>query len=267
VKTGYLGYRTYNFVPMGVIRGLRWLDEWELSDEWLEAKRATEGSDSLEVIYGEAYTRFHNGDRDGALRLFIDASERELFPPDYPHLGMTFLTMGGNLDSALADFERILSLSDRQQSEYLATDWDEFLYYGIALYRNGDVNSAAQLLADSEAMLSSLIHKGVSVDQFLFRLHEPLAHVYVTRGEYDKALDTLRQGAAVGWLCLPCLQRDSYYDPIRDMPEFQEILAVVERWAREQRDRLAEGGMLLTPKEVLALENFDFDPFVSGASQ
>lgn len=267
VKSGYLGYRKYNFSPGLLIRALRWLGEADLSELWLEAKRQSEGSDSLEVIYGEAYTRFHNGDRDGALLLFIDASERELFPPDYPHLGVTFLTMGGDLDTALADFERILSLSDREQAAYLKYEWEEYLYYGIALYRNGDVNAAAQLLADTEAMLSSMIHKGVSVDQFLFRLHESLAHVYVTRGEYDMALDTLRQGAAVSWLCLPCLQRDSYYDPIRDMPEFQEILADVERWARKQRDRLAEEGMLLTPEEILALENFDFDPFESGASQ
>jgi hypothetical protein len=53
-----------------------------------------------------------------------------------------------------------------------------------------------------------------------------------------------------------------HWDNLRDEPEFDRVLAEMEASKAVQRQRLADEGMLLTPEEVLQLEDFSYDPFL-----
>jgi TolB-like protein/cytochrome c-type biogenesis protein CcmH/NrfG len=260
LKGKFLEYREFG-ASVGTVMIMRWLGEYDLGERWLQEQKATYGSDYENVIYAEAFGMFIRDDRDGALALIIDAAESGHLAPGYPHVGMFSLIVDGDMDLAVADFERVLPESGQDAPTYLGYDWAAPLYYGIALYRRGDIERAGPMLAEIEEQLKYLLGQGVVVDQHRFRLHESLAHLYVTRGDYDEAIKTLRRGVAESFLCPPCLKKDSYFEPLRDRPDFQQILADADRWAAEHRDRLAAEGLLLTPEEVRALESFEFDPF------
>ncbi len=51
------------------------------------------------------------------------------------------------------------------------------------------------------------------------------------------------------------------FDSLRSEPAFKEYLADMEASNAAYRKKLADEGMLLTPAEVMALKDFDFDPF------
>jgi hypothetical protein len=45
------------------------------------------------------------------------------------------------------------------------------------------------------------------------------------------------------------------------VPEFEAIVAEIEAQNAAAIRRLSDEGLLLTPEELLALEQFEFDPF------
>jgi TolB-like protein/Tfp pilus assembly protein PilF len=260
LKTQYLFYRDYhdrNSLPQYLV----WLDELDLAWTWFQDRKTEHGADDIAVVYDEAFLSFFRGDKGHALQILSQALERGVFPPHEAHRGPAFVVMGGDSRVAIAELERVLTKPGQTSPEFNPYRWYESLSYAIALYRVGDKDRAEKLLADVEALLNAQIADGARVNQFQFRLHTALANIYATRGEYDRAVSALRQAAEVAGLCAPCLRTESFYKPLRDMPEFQQLVVEVERRAAEQSQRLAEEGMLLTPEEVLALENFEYDPF------
>ena len=57
-------------------------------------------------------------------------------------------------------------------------------------------------------------------------LADNLAHIYVIIGEYDAAVDQLEELlAADSPVTLPWLKADPTWDPLRDNPRFQQLLA------------------------------------------
>lgn len=142
-----------------------------------------------------------------------------------------------------------------------------YIDYALVLQRAGDTEAAADLIGQIEALFKLQIGQGVKVNGFLDRMQFLYAKILATRGDRAAAIAALRQGIRDGERCIQCYKTFPHFDSIRDDPGYHEVVAELESVLAAQRQRLADEGMLLTPAEVMALEEFDFDPFESGTSQ
>ena len=68
---------------------------------------------------------------------------------------------------------------------------------------------------------------------------------------------------AVPWsqTCAWCLKHFPNFDSLRDEPAFNEVINELEARNAAQRRDLADRGLLLTPQELLQLQDYSFDPF------
>ncbi len=83
-------------------------------------------------------------------------------------------------------------------------------------------------------------------------------------GDTRLAMAELRRAAdqpGVLW-CIWCLRHWPHWDNLRDDPDFEALIADQEVKLAAIRQRLADEGMLLTPEEVVQLDDFSFDPFL-----
>ena len=98
---------------------------------------------------------------------------------------------------------------------------------------------------------------------FGLNLNLYLAQLNAISGKTEQAMTALRNAASEGGLtCTHCLHNFPHYDSLRDDPAFNLLIADQEAKNAAQRQSLADDGMLLTPEQVLQLEEFSFDPFV-----
>ena len=65
-----------------------------------------------------------------------------------------------------------------------------------------------------------------------------------------------------GLTCLWCLRLEPHFDSLRDDADFISLIGEQEAKIAVQRQRLADESMLLTPEEVLQLQDFSFNPFL-----
>ena len=140
-------------------------------------------------------------------------------------------------------------------------DWLAWSNYVLALERSGRKDRARELADELSAMLQEQRSAGmirvnlISTAFLLFRISAAV-------GNTAEALAWLEQAAADEvLLCVPCMRRFPGFEPLWGNPRFEAVVNRVGDEYAEQRSRLAAEGLLLTPQEVLALEDFDFDPF------
>jgi TolB-like protein/tetratricopeptide (TPR) repeat protein len=243
VKSYYLAYRKHpdrnNY--MWLLHMLGWFGELELAEAWMH----------------EIVRRFDYDGHEIAITKFL--------------LGeLAFVVL-----RTTHDLERTRELLERGFEE---AGWDPqafnpewfwvfYIDYALVLQHAGETEAAADLISQMEALFKLQIGQGVKVNGFLDRMQFLYAKVLATRGDTAAAIAALRQGIRDGERCILCYETFPHFDSIRDDPGYHEVVAELESALVEQRQRLADEGMLLTPTEVMALEDFDFDPFESGTSQ
>ena len=123
---------------------------------------------------------------------------------------------------------------------------------------------AAELIGDIRAFIETRVAAGVVRDRFDLNFQFWLSALHAMSGDTQQAVAALRHAAPQGGLtCTHCVRMWPHWDNLRGDPEFDRVLAEVETSKAVLRQRLADEGMLLTPEEVLQLEEFSFDPFVN----
>jgi hypothetical protein len=89
-----------------------------------------------------------------------------------------------------------------------------------------------------------------------------LAALHAIRGDSQGAVTAVRQAMQDGFVCMPCMSWP-HFDRLLGEPDFEVLVDEMQAKVDAQRQRLADEGMLLTPEEVLQLEDFSFDPFLN----
>ena len=146
-------------------------------------------------------------------------------------------------------------------------NWMELIFFAFALQRTGEEDSAHILIGDLATLLEKHISEGVVWHwnfgaQFLASLLDAIS------GRNHEAIEHLLEGLSqkvanhTGFV-----QRWSLFDGLRGDPEFEALVEEGQARLEAERQRLADEGLLLTPKEVMALEDFRFNPFVEQGSE
>jgi TolB-like protein len=257
LKSFYLAYRTNpdndNYIE--ILDTLGWLEELELAEAWMHEIERRFGN----VGRAQAVVDFLRGDTEKALQRMIDRVERGIGT----ELGLAFFML-----RATHDLERTRPVYE-QGFERMGKDptqfdpeifWVNYIDYALILQRAGETKKASGLIRDISAYFDRQIAEGVMINVYLDHMQYLYAKLLATSGETDQAVSRLRQAIRDGYGCTECLGFP-HFDNIRDEPGF--IAARLEHKSKiaAQRQRLANEGMLLTPEEVMALENFSFDPF------
>jgi non-specific serine/threonine protein kinase len=139
--------------------------------------------------------------------------------------GMVYSLMMDNAN-AVATFD-----SARMLYEKLVEDAPEVAFYhsalGLSYAGLGRKNEAIR--AGEKAVALKPVIKG-GVNFYRTRLLLNLAHIYIMMGEYDRAINHLETLLSIpSQLTVWRLKLDPRYDPLRDRPEFQELL---EKYSR-----------------------------------
>jgi len=133
--------------------------------------------------------------------------------------------------------------------------------YAFALQQTGDADLAHDLIDEKLARIEQQMAAGVRIEYF-FELKFYAAILHAMRGDNRQALDYLRQDAENGGLSsVTALKLWPHFDGLRHDPEFQALIAEQDQLNAQWLKRLEGEGLLMGPEEVLALQEFDFDPF------
>jgi len=254
LKTFYREYRaTGNFGALP--RELMMMKEYDLVEAWLSTGSGvpSHARATLAAIRGEPEEAFH---------IYADSAESDGARVDWI-VGWAHVRFTGDFEAARNEFERYLLKPDEAVPRFDPNNWAVFIDYSLALQRTGATDRAAQLIVALEEYIETRIATGVVQDGFDLNLQFWLSALHAMKGDTQEAIAALRRAAPQGGLtCSHCVRMWPHWDNLRDEPEFHRVLDDVEAGKAVQRQRLADEGMLLTPEEVLQLEEFEFDPFV-----
>ena len=131
----------------------------------------------------------------------------------------------------------------------------------LILSHTGDEAIASDLLAQLSARLMRHLDAGVTLVNDASIL-EFAAALNAVAGDKDRALEFLRRAVSSEVLVRSgLLKRSAQFDSLRGDPQFEALVAELAARRAEQRRQLAEAGLLLTPDEVMALDEYEYDPF------
>ena len=233
------------------------LNEAELAQDWLKDSAPNDkGSD-----FAKAQLLRQLGENERALELFADSVERIGLPLGAIDLGVAHILFDGDFEIARDAFEEGLASPGQELLQFESDQWPLFLHYALSLQRTGAEERATQLISKIKQLVTSQLSEGVVVGPFENHLQTALARLHAMSGETRQAIIALRRALDDGYLCAYCLRTHPHFDSLRAAPGFVAVLAEYDAKITIQRQRLADAGMLLTPEEVLALEEFTFDPF------
>ena len=141
--------------------------------------------------------------------------------------------------------------------------WLNFLDYAVVLQRTGSDERATRLVDEVLVLIEEQLANGVIEGPASLPLRFFQAAAFAMNGNSREAIAALRLASTKGELsCILCLQINPHFDSLRADPDFAAFVAEQEAKLDAIRQRLADEGMLLTPDEVLQLEDFSFDPFL-----
>jgi TolB-like protein len=263
-------YQVFRMAPEQAddeIEGLGWLiidglsmSSSELALRWAE-RRVANNRDSGTGNFQKIVFTWLSGGKEEAVRLLDELVERQ---PSW--------TM------APARFHQVLTRdypSSREWwdktgiSEQTIQRWPTLLVleYAFVLQQTGDPDRARFFIDTTLARIEEQLDAGVFVED-LWELNFFAGLMHAIRGENELALNYLRRDAANrGLSSVAALKIWPEFDGLRDDPEFQALIAEQEEHNLQWRQRLEEQGLLLTPEEVLPLEDFAFDPFAEVGSE
>jgi TolB-like protein/DNA-binding winged helix-turn-helix (wHTH) protein/Tfp pilus assembly protein PilF len=264
-------YRAYRMQPdwdvartevawlMAALNDLELAELW--SREW-QSHDARSDTDRAEALVLQIMLCDLRGKREQAQRLLAETEERH--PAWWASTGRAYVL--------LRDFDRARQAWERGLTEpelEITTRWEvvKIADYALSLQHTGALERAEQLVSTALATTDRQLAAGM-VHYALWtgvrkNLRMQAAALHAMRGELRPSLAALRQDALHGGVwCPACLRRDPQFDRLNDAPGFAAILAEQEARNDAQWRRLADQGLLLTPQEVLQLDDFPFDPFV-----
>jgi len=259
IKTAYHNYRmkpdgwTYGAIFWPLVH----MGELDLAESWSEEVKRQVGWTYVEP--DEALLAYVRGHPDQAVALQTAAYERGEI--DGPGLALWTIVF-------TRDFARARQLSDeafaRMSHDPTQFDpklpWHWYIDYALVLQRTGDPGGAADLIRTIRSSVESQVAHGISsTDPNGPRIMQ--AELFAMNGDSVQAIESLRGLFEDGFSQTTFMRATPHFDNLRNDPGFISLMAEMEERVSAQRELLAAEGMLLTPQEVRALEDFDFDPF------
>jgi len=265
LRSYYQAFRTAPDLVDRELDGLVWLlldglslPTPELALQWVERHIANNPNRGLAFLQ-KAVILWAWGRQEEALRLVAEIEQAAERLPGW-WLGMARLNL-----LVTGDFQRS---REWWEAGGVSSAGPEFLEtfvivdYAFVLQQTGDRDRARELIDANLARIEEQIAAGVNKEEG-WDLNFYAAVLHALRGDNLQALDCLRQDAADGGLSsVSALKVWPHFDNLRDDPDFQALIAEQDEINARWRERLEDEGLLLTPEEVLALKNFEFDPFV-----
>jgi TolB-like protein len=261
LKSAYLSYRAeptrakYN---ERVVWTLIDLDELGLAEAWqreIEQRTGFINSNAASVLANL------NGRPEQALTLLVTALQRgEIVDQE---LAWWTIRIGRDYGRARPLYEQGFA---KFGQDYPRLDpdqyWPWYIDYALILQRTGEPQRAMELIRDARALIDKQLADRVvsSAGHYLRFL---MAQLYAMSGDTRAAAAALRQAVKDGFTCPGCLRDFPHFDDLRDDPAFTALIAELNAKVAAQRQRLADEGMLLTPGELMQLEDFSFDPFAA----
>jgi len=257
VKSYYLAYRahsdgrSYDMIQRALNEALL---EYDLAVAWMKELERRSGSAGHWGIIAKKV----QGHTEEALRLAAD-----MVPGPRQGLYLGFLTVRftHDLDPARRYYDEGFAgvgLDPRKFDPDLY--WVHYIDYALILQRAGEVEAAADLAAQIQAHFDRQIADGIEVAYTGDHLQFLYAKLQGTLDNAPGAVAALQRALREGHRCVHCL-RFPHFDTVRDDPGFVAVLHDYEATVADDRQRLADEGMLLTPEQVLELKDFSFDPF------
>jgi len=259
-------YQVFRMAPQRAdseIDGLGWLfidglsgPSSELAMRWVEQQIAN-NRDNPDATFRKIILTWKSGREEEALKLLDQLLERH---PDWS-LGPARIHLKFTRDY-------------RRSREWWEAGgaWERYrgsipfaLEYAFVLQQTGDPDRARAIIDATLVRIEQQLATGV-VNEGWFELNFYAGMAHSVRGEKEAALDYLRRDAAKrGISSVSALKIWPEFDGLRDDPEFQALITEQEQANALWYRRLEDERLLLTPEEVLALEEFDFDPFAEAA--
>jgi hypothetical protein len=171
----------------------------------------------------------------------------------------------GDFATARQAYERKLSKPGQSEPQFDPDDWLDYTDYALTLQLTGAPGRAQGLIDEAITLLESQLASGVVLAPYTgIELRLVLSALYAMSGDEEQAMEELRRFAEeLEALLYPwALRHWPHWDNLRDEPYFETFITEQEAKLDIIRLRLADEGMLLTPDEVLQLEDFSFDPFL-----
>lgn len=252
--TGYGDWATAARIPLLLIT----IGDYDAAEAWL--------NETIGMFPDAAFFRFqriaaifHRGDRERALAMLQEARDQP------SQLSPSLLEQSLNLSR---DFEWVRSVFESESAErdwinepFDPNSWRWYLYYATALLHTGNIERAKQLIDENITFLRERASSGIeSMDSFSINFW--MAALYSMNGDTAEAIRELGIAERRGRLtCTVCLRNLPYFDNLQGNPQFEGMVSRREAKNAAQLQRLRKQGMILTPSELMALEEFDFNPF------
>jgi len=248
---GWSGPLPRELIMMGAI---------ELAEIWVaDGKRSPS-----EVSYADLTLASLRGESELALSLWVDAAEQRGDAQGQFEKAWALTRYSDNFDKARNAFEQAFAESGLDHSQFNADFWWQFLDYALALQHSGEAERAVLLNNEIRAFLETRLTTGMVRNSHGLNFQLFLSALHAMNNEPQQAFTALRHAAAQGGLsCTHCLSRWPHWANLRGNSEFDQIIAEQKAKFASQLQRLADEGMLLTPAEVLQLDEFTFDPFAN----
>jgi len=110
--------------------------------------------------------------------------------------------------------------------------------YACLLLKRGDRNRAIPILADAKREIEGLLAGGIDTPF----AHEELAAIEALRGDKQAAVSAYQKAYTHGWRFVMLTVRNPAFDSIRDMPEFQALVAKMTADVERMRAQSTELG-------------------------
>jgi TolB-like protein len=238
------------------------LEEWELMEAWARALNRKMGGDSAatEPLAASLSAR---GMHDEALEI-VESEEGGDNGPGSPTASGVFRMRRGEYQQAFLNLKRGLTRPGADGPEINPVgnmNWFGWMNYTMAMKLAGHEDRANALVHELLQMLHSLDEAGV-VARGSMSVRFLLGALYAQIGELDTAISWLQKAANQETLFRAgFLRRFPHFETLQGDPRFKAIVSEVYGEVEIQRLRLADKGMLLTPEELSALDEYEFSPF------
>jgi adenylate cyclase len=238
------------------------LGELTLAQVWLNDARQRSGA-RHPAIEAEAILSFENGRPREALQLIEDAVQRNEIPAQaLAHWTMRF---SRDFNSARQRYEQGYAAKGQDMLNFDPDLlWIWYIDAAFLLQRSGSLEAVTRLIRQIDTHVDAQLAQGVITDG-TFHLEFYRALLRAIAGDSEEAVAALRRAVEGGFTCAGWVRVSPEFDGLRNDPAFVALLADVEAKLTTQRRSLASEGMLLTPEQVLEIEDFSFDPLVQSA--
>ena len=266
VRLSYWLYRAepdeihYGWLPWAMLE----LEEYDLAAAWsLELEQGNANWNRMNGPHVRALAANAQGRPDEGMRLLIEAADDTGYGSYRINVGFARMHWDRDFRGARQEFEQVLGPLDGpvRLGEDRAPNWMLMVGHALVLLHTDDEAIASDLLAQLSARLMRHLDTGVTLVQDA-SIYAVAAGLNAITGDKDRAFEYLRQAVSSEVLVRSGLIKISpQFDSLRGDPEFEALVAELAATRAEQRRQLAEAGLLLTPEEVKALDEYEYDPF------